>query len=295
MRLRTIRQSAVGMGLLAARALRLWLRQPHRTDDLVARSYDALAPGYDEAWTAHMRDISLEMLGQLDPPAGGVCTDLACGTGFLTRRLAERTGVRALGVDASGGMLAAARAAHGDACDFLQCDAVDYLRRCAPASTDALTCAWALGYTRPIALIRQAARVLRPGGALGIVDNSLFSLAEALWASARAFAERPTALAHVMKVRFLPAPGVLAAIMRAFGLRIRWLDGGSRTYFCTDGRAAIDRLTATGAAAGFEFAATDEHREAVFARFAELMEQLYGTPRGVPVTHRYIAAVGVRP
>ena len=283
------------MGSLAGRACRLWLRQPERTEELVARSYDSVAPGYDEAWTAHMRDVSLAMLDRLDPPGGAVCIDVACGTGLLTRHLAERTGSRPTGVDASRGMLAAARAAHGAACDFVRSDAVDYLRGCASGSVDVVTCAWALGYTRPVAVIRQVVRILRPGGRVGIVDNSLLSLAEILWASIRTFAERPEALRHVMKVRFLPAAGVLAAILRAVGLRVSWLASGSRTYFCPTGRAAIDRLTATGAAAGFEFAASEEHREAIFRRFAEVMEDLYAGPDGIPVTHRYLAAVGVRP
>lgn len=295
MSLRETWQSVVGMGSLAGRAGRLWLRQPQRTEELVSRSYDSVAAGYDRAWTAHMRDITLSMLDRLDPPAGAACIDLACGTGFLTRRLAERTGTRAVGVDASGGMLAAAGAAHGEACEFVQADALDYLRGRASQSADVVTCAWALGYTRPVAVVRQAARVLRRGGRLGIVDNSLFSLAEVLWAAARTFAERPAALCHVVRFRFLPTAGVLAAVLRACGLRVPWLASGSRTYLCPTGRAVIERLTATGAAAGFEFAAAEEHREAVFARFAEVMEQRYGTAEGVPFTHRHLAAVGARP
>jgi len=280
---------------LAARAGRLALRQPERTVDLVSRSYDAVAGGYDAAWTAHMRDLSLAMLERLDPAPGGRCIDLACGTGFLTRQLAERTGTRAVGVDASRGMLAAARAAHAERCDFVWSDAADYLRARPAGSAEAITCGWALGYTRPLAVVREARRVLRPGGRLGIVDNSLLSLAKVLWAAARTFAERPEALRHVMKVRFLMTAGMLAAICRACGLRVCWQASGARTYRCPTGRAVIDRLTATGAAAGFEFATDDENREAIFARFAEVMEALYGTPAGVPYTHRYIAVVGVRP
>jgi anti-sigma factor RsiW len=60
------------------------------------------------------------------------------------------------------------------------------------------------------------------------------------------------------------------------------------------GRAAIERLTATGAAAGFEFAADPALRDAVFARFAEIIEARR-TERGIPITHRYLAAVGEKP
>jgi hypothetical protein len=60
------------------------------------------------------------------------------------------------------------------------------------------------------------------------------------------------------------------------------------------GRAAIERLTATGAAAGFESAADPALRGAVFARFAEIIEARR-TQRGIPITHRYLAAIGEKP
>ncbi len=283
---------------LGGRALRLWFRQPARTADLVAASYDRISPGYDHAWTHHMRDLALEMLTRLAPPPGGVGVDLTCGTGFVTRELAARLGGDVTGVDASAGMLECARehaaSSDGPRPTFVQADAVAFLRNLAPGSVDVITCAWGLGYTRPWRLLWAARRALRPGGRIGIIDNSLFSLAEVLWASALVFAERPSALSHVMRVRFLPGPRTLAALMRSAGFAVERRWGGERTYHVADGSAAIARLQATGAAAGFEFAATPEQREAVFARFAEVMEQRYGVDAGVPITHRFLAAVGRR-
>ena len=279
---------------LAARVTRLALAQPRPTAELVEASYDAVAAGYDAAWTDHMRGLTLEMLDRLFVPPRAECLDLACGTGFVTGELARRSGRRAVGVDASAGMLEVARRERGRAADFIQADAPEYLASRPAASADAVTCAWGLGYTRPWRVIRRAARVLRPGGRLGIIDNSLFSLAEVIGDSVRAFAERPEALAHLVKVRFLPAAWVLAAMMRAAGLRVRAAWSGSKTYCVPTGRAAIERLTATGAAAGFEFAADPPARDAVFARFAEIIEARR-TERGIPITHRYLAAVGEKP
>jgi SAM-dependent methyltransferase len=279
---------------LAARVARLALGQPRATADLVAASYDAIAPGYDAAWTEHMRDLSLEMLDRLAPRPGAEALDLACGTGFIAEELARRTGRRAVGVDASAGMLDAARHERGASADFVCADVAAYLASRPAASADVVTCGWGLGYTRPWRVLREAARVLRPGGRIGIIDNSLFSLAGVVWCSVLAFAERPEALVHVMKVRFLPGPRTLAAMMRLAGCRPLAAWGGAKTYCVADGAAAIRRLTATGAAAGFEFAADAAARDAIYARFAEIIGERR-TDAGVAITHRYLAAVGEKP
>jgi len=276
---------------LIVRAGGLLLTQPEKTSDLVAASYDRIAAGYDDAWTNHTRGLSLAMLDELAPPHSAKCLDLTCGTGFITSQLARRTGGEATGADASAGMIAEARRKHGTLCRFVHDDALHFLRRQRASSFDVVTCGWGLGYTQPMRVLREIARVLRPGGRVGIIDNSLFSLAGVLWASFQTFAEQPRALRHAMRVRFLPHSLALAAMMRLAGLGVRRRADGAKTYHVPTGQAALDRLTATGAAAGFEFAVFDEYRDAVFARFAEIMDARR-TADGVPVTHRYLQAVG---
>lgn len=275
-------------------ATRLFFKQPQRTADLVTQSYDAIAAAYDDAWTSHMREYSLAMLDTLAPPNGANCLDLTCGTGFVTAELARRSGRRAVGVDTSSGMLAAARQAHGEACEFIQADAAEYLANTQPGVHDVITCAWGLGYSRPWRIVRHAARVLDRGGRLGIIDNTTFSLAEVLWPSILTFAEYPQALTHVMRVRFLPASWALTTMMRLCGFRIVDAWDGRHTYYVPDGQTAIARLRATGAAAGFEFATDAANRNAVFDRFAEIIEEKYATSDGIPITHRYLAVIGER-
>ena len=277
---------------LAGRIVRLLLHQPQRTGDLIRRSYDGAASGYDAAWTEHMRDLSRTMLDRLGARRGDECIDLTCGTGFVAAELAARTGGRVVGVDASEGMLVVARSERGNRCEFVHADALAYLRRRESRSADVVTCAWGLGYTRPLAVIRETARVLRPGGRIGIIDNTLTSLAGVLRAAILTFAERPEALTHVMKVRFLPHRSVLEAILRLSFIGVVDAWDGERMYYARDGADAVARLTVTGAAAGFEFAVGEADREAVFARFAEVIEEWCGDIRGVSITHRYLAAIG---
>ena len=194
---------------LAGRVARLLFRQPERSADLITASYDNAAATYDTAWTGHMRDLSLQLLDALGPIEGTEGIDLGCGTGFLTAELARRTGRRTLGVDRSAGMLEAARRQHGQHCDFRQGDIVEFLRTRASRSADVITCGWALGYTRPLKVVREIARVLRPGGQVAMIDNTLLSLTGVMWASLKTFAEQPQALRHVLRVRFLPHSLVL--------------------------------------------------------------------------------------
>jgi len=274
------------------RAAALMARPRARTGELVTASYDRVAAGYDDAWTHHMRDLSAAMLDKLAPPRGATCIDLTCGTGSVAAELARRTGGRVVGVDASAGMIDVARCNAG--CDFVVADAADFLRRQPADSVDVITCGWGLGYTRPATVVRHIARVLKPGGRVGIIDNSLLSLAGVLWASMKTFAERPEALTHVMNVRFLPGSWALTALYRASGLGVRWWADGSRTYYVANGEAAIKRLTATGAAAGFEFACDAGDHDTIFGRFAQVIdEQCDGGHVGI--THRWLAATGAKP
>ncbi len=261
------------------------------TDSLVRASYDRIAAGYDDAWTDHMRSLTEAVLGRLPTSKGCRCLDLTCGTGFVSGWLIERAGGDVTGVDASAGMLEVAKRNYPRA-RFVQADAADFVRSQPGNSFDVVTCGWGLGYSRPATVVRHAARILRPGGHLVVIDNSLFSLAEVLWASVLAFAESPRSLVHAMRVRFLPGVWALEGLMRLARLSVVWKDAGSRSYHVPDGRAAIERLRATGAAAGFEFAARPADQPRVFERFAEILEARYGGPEGVRITHRYLAAIG---
>jgi SAM-dependent methyltransferase len=279
---------------LAARVGRLLLLPARHAGELPARRGDPLAGGCDTAWAADMRELTLALLDRLDPPRGAACLDLACGTGFLTSELSQRTGRPAFGVDSSNDVPRGGWRARGRACWFIRSDVLEYLRRAPSRAFDVVTCGWALGSMRSLAMLRQAARVLRPGGRVGIIDTALGSLSEVLWASCCAFAERPEGLGRVRTFRRLPSASALAALMRGAGLGVPWTAGGTRTYYDPTGRAVLERLLAAGASPDVELVARDEHREAILARLAEELERLYASGRGVAVTHRWLAGIAVR-
>lgn len=278
----------------AGRVGYLYLFGGNRTGELVERSYDGISGGYDESWTEHMRDKTEELIGQLGLTAGDKAMDLTCGTGYATKLLVERTREKVVGVDVSAGMLAQAKERCGSAGEFVQGDILEYLKSVPAESFDAVTCCWGLGYSKPLSVLRQVKRVLKPGGKVGIIDNSFFSLKEVMKCSVQAFVERPGALENLMRFRFLMGSRQLGVWFRLAGLKRQALWNGSKSYTVGSGVEAIERLQATGAAAGFEFAAKESESDEIYRRFAEILEQRFLKDYSITITHRYLAGIGVK-
>jgi demethylmenaquinone methyltransferase/2-methoxy-6-polyprenyl-1,4-benzoquinol methylase len=131
--------------------------------DTIAPRYDLLNRlltfGMDVGWRRRtVRSLELR--------SGSVVLDLACGTGDLCRELAA-AGLRPVGVDRSQGMLAAART--GAALvrgDGLRLPVADH-------SVDGVVCGFALrNFVGLEPFFAECARVLRPGGRIGILEVS---------------------------------------------------------------------------------------------------------------------------
>jgi ubiquinone/menaquinone biosynthesis C-methylase UbiE len=134
--------------------------------------YDGRAADYDASW----HDIFTSHVVQLlDLKAGERVLDLACGTGLVTFKAAERVGPsgHVVGVDISTGMLAQAQAKLKEhALKNVQLHnhsitELDSLPELQEHTFDAVTCASALVLLpHPEAAIRQWAKYLTPGGRL---------------------------------------------------------------------------------------------------------------------------------
>ena len=103
--------------------------------------------------------------------------------------------------------------------------------------------------------------------------------------------ERPEKLANLMQFRFLMGSRHLGLLFRMLNMKPLYLGNGDKSYTVESGQAAIERLRATGAAAGFEYAANAEDEEQIFHRFAEILEEKYIKDNGITVTHRYLAGI----
>ena len=268
------------------------LLTPNNSSHFVEQSYDRIATGYDTTWTQHMRDLTTDLIGRIDIGDNTTAIDLTCGTGFATGLISQRTNQTVTGIDASNGMLNKARENYPD-CNFIQSDALEYLTSLPDNSLDLITCCWGLGYSKPFKIIRQIKRVLKPGGTVAIIDNTIFSLREIMQCSAMTFMEQPDKLKNLMRFRFLTGSSQLGTYYRILGLKPIYLASGKRTFNVDSGTAAIEKLRTTGAAAGFEYASDDADSQAIYDRFAEIIEQKY-PDKNIPVTHRYLSGIATK-
>lgn len=148
------------------------IRRQRETE--AARYFSENAVHWDRLRSLHIDDSEIETVLRSLVPAAGVASllDIGTGTGRILQVLADRAG-HALGIDQSREMLALARANLAAAglthCELRQGDM--YRLDLPDAQFDLVTIHQVLHYAEdPEAAIGEAARVLKPGGLLLIVD-----------------------------------------------------------------------------------------------------------------------------
>ena len=132
--------------------------------------YTALAPRYDQQWSAYLRaSLSMTLASTGGLPAARVL-DVACGTGQLLEMLAEQADDPELfGIDKVPAMLEVAKQRIGHRTTLLEGDAEKLPFD--DASFQLVTCTSALHYfTDADAVLREMRRVLAPSGNLVVTD-----------------------------------------------------------------------------------------------------------------------------
>jgi demethylmenaquinone methyltransferase/2-methoxy-6-polyprenyl-1,4-benzoquinol methylase len=205
--------------------------------------FDRISPRYDLVNRVMTFGLDIgwrrRTVRELRLPPGSRVFDLACGTGDLCREL-RGSGYRPVGFDFAFGMLANART---DA-PLVQGDVLRLPAR--DGGADGVTCGFALRNVVSLeALFQEVARVVRPGGAIALLDastpdNALLRAGHGVYfgrvvpviggllSDRDAYAYLPRSMAY------LPPPQEMLAMLRAAGFpsaRRLQLSGGLTQLF----------------------------------------------------------------
>ena len=265
----------------------------------IQKDYDRLSTGYDEFFSTHVAPHSRWLVDRVGIEEGNRTVDLACGTGTLLLRAADRVGCRGqvTGVDRSAGMLSVARAkAVGRGLvntRFIKADMLEGIQAFDDRSLDAVTCGWAIGYTQPVELLRTAARKLVPGGKIGLIENARDTLAPVRQTCLRVARTFPESMRCVMDLHLrLPAScGQLERWFRKAGLNPVTSWEGSVVREFHSGAAVLDWVLHTGASAGFDRMMEPAMKEQCDEHFVRFIEEDFLRDGCIEVAHHFVAGI----
>ena len=130
-----------------------------------AQAAERVAQAYAAPDLAAVRERQVDLLA---PLAGWRIADVGCGPGAFAEALTAR-GAQVTAIDSAPAMLAAVEA-RSLGCELVEADALSL--PLASASHDAACLVQVLEYVSdPVAAVREAARIVRPGGAVLVADT----------------------------------------------------------------------------------------------------------------------------
>jgi len=126
------------------------------------------ASAYDESWGTISSRFYRLLLGQMELKPGAKVLDVGCGTGALLRRIADACPIIGFGIDMSENMIEEAKR---------KCPEMDMqISRCEETQFEdntfdvVTTCMAYHHFSDRAGFAKEAARILKPGGCLYIVD-----------------------------------------------------------------------------------------------------------------------------
>ncbi|WP_326957575.1 class I SAM-dependent methyltransferase [Amycolatopsis sp. NBC_01286] len=283
---------------LAIRALRLALSGKN-ADPI--HDYDAASADYDAFFTRVMGVHSESALDQVSIRPGQTVIELACGTGHLTQAMSERMQWRGVirAVDLSSGMLAIAREKVRPSTEldvsFTEGDMQQFLRAQPDGQADIVVCGWAICYAKPVALLRQIRRVLRPGGEVVIVETRADALASLVTSLQQVFVDDPSLLTGLIRMSLPKNAQVVARWFSRAGLTVTHTGEGSETLPVVTPEAALEWVQRSGAAAGFKDAIDSAREQEVLCRVRDALAEQAASTAGLSLTHTFVVVTGVSP
>ncbi|MDD4872037.1 MAG: methyltransferase domain-containing protein [Kiritimatiellae bacterium] len=267
--------------------------------EIIQRDYDKLSRTYDDYFSRYVGKYSRELVRRLELAPGSKVVDLACGTGTLSLAIAESVGEKGkvTGVDRSQGMLAVAekkcRARGFSNTTFVEADIRDVFTGFEDNSLDAVTCGWAIGYVNPQDLVSAAARKIRNGGKIGLIENVRDTLAPIRKTAVKVAQELPRHFNQLMDLHFrLPKDsGDIKSLFMGADLQVLDSWEGDEKFEFRSGEEVLNWVLHTGASAGFDTVMDRAAKKECDELFVRLIEKDFLRDGRIVVTHKFAAGI----
>lgn len=183
--------------------------------------------------------------------------DLACGTGFFTIPLAQKVKQdgKVIAVDLSSGMLQCNRekAASQNLSNitFIQSDVLSFLAEIPAHSVDGVVCAWRICYMDHGKLSQELARVIKPGGFLGLIENRASTLKDLSNLFAKVMMQYPEAMVKNFDLHFPKDKHHLIQMFCKHNFEVVDAWDGEVTFPCKNGNEVMEYVIKSGNFSGF--------------------------------------------
>lgn len=178
--------------------------------------------------------------------------DFACGTGYISKSLMEKSiNCEITAVDLSDKMLEHLKNLDDVRIKTVNCDGIEFLKN-TNEMYDAIFFGWALSYFNYRELFKLFRRVLKPGGIIGIITNTLGTLSRVESIFMKVMAENPREVIKPMNIRFNLPRGKDGLIkwFEAYGFEPIEAEEGEVKVLFDSPELLLKWLNETGAAAG---------------------------------------------
>lgn len=229
-----------------------WLKSEKISKNEYEKSYDTISSTYS-SWEDFMNDQLVNIIPCYIKP-DSIIVDLCTGTGVIVDKFLKiETNLNITGVDISKGMLEIA-AKRFPGINFIQTDALDYLKSLKDSSIDFITCGWGLVYLDIPKVSKEALRVLKPGGSFSVILNRKGTLPKVESSIIKVMSKHPEEIDKIMDIRYSLPKSIRQLInWVGSGFTIANSGYGEKVVTHKNGKSQLKWLKTSGALAATEY------------------------------------------
>lgn len=170
-----------------------------------------------------------------------------------------------------------------------------FLQARATASADLVVIGWAICYSKPVRLLEQVKRVLRPGGRIVVIETRADALRTLVRQLEKVFATDPSLLTGLIRLNLPKDAATVARWFRKAGLSVDVRREGVQALPARTPEEALEWVQRSGAAAGFKDAVDQSREKKVLGLLHAGLTEHVATHGPLELRHSFVVVTGAKP